>query len=1032
MAPPTGRSVTCSERFNFVDPILKRWFRWLGSQIGKRPGYFLIFPVFFSLLALTGFQRLHTESRPEKLFALKSGRAQQALNLVGELFPLNDTAFDHTRRHDLNNLVRIQISAPDGGTLLTTDALAEVVQLDQLVRNTVIRTDVGGDWRYEDVCASWDGHCEKNEALRLANMAADLESGAVKLSYPIHLVDIWSDEPAIILPQALGSPVLDNSSTVIRAPAISLSYYTARGHVYYGVDVSRQWENEVLQRLLEVQPTLKHVHISFYLSQTLGEELDNNVYSVIPYMSVNYVLMGTFCVLACLMKDWVRGKPVVVLAGLLGAAMATGTAFGILMYCGVPFIGINIAAPFLMLGIGVDDTFVVLSAWWRTRLTDSVPRRMAEAYEEAAVSITITSLTDMFSFWVGVATPIPSVQIFCLYTGMSVVFTYLWHIFFFGACLALSGYAEQKNLHSVTFQPIPAPSEAAHRSRLYRLFCTGGRPSSEPWRESDNNEHGVMHFFKYTFARILNMPKVKALVMVLFATYLGGAVYGCLQVQEGLDKRRLARQDSYSHKFFVDQAKYFQDLPYRVQVILNGTLPYWEPEIQEQVETLMETFENSTYVSDRLYNDCWLREWVNLVENSRGILNFNVSTPEEWISSLKSVFLFNSDRRFKLDVVFDESGQEIVASRFLIQTHDVRGVTQDSEMMEELRRICDASPLKCEVFEPHFIFFDQYTYVRTITIQSTVVATIIMCIISLIFIPNPICSLWVALSIMSIEIGVIGYMSLWGVNLDSISMINLIMCIGFSVDFSAHISYAYMSAHGLSADRRVEESLYCLGLPILQGAVSTIIGVSTLILAPSYIFEVFFKTIFLVIFFGVMHGLILLPVMLSIFGPGSALCGRRPSRDEEQAEDSSTTPQPPAYLTPGPLVPNKPDVAPEIMAIAPAIASVTSDSQGSPPGSSTSTLTKSGQPTPFACGVTEAQKLSFALDLSGDDTSSVGSAPHIPRARLVRRRSRCASATKDTYSNAGYCSDSEGTSVSGAGGTDTGFSDAAEDKSGTE
>ena len=106
----------------------------------------------------------------------------------------------------------------------------------------------------------------------------------------------------------------------------------------------------MLKRLLAVQPTLKHVSISFYLSQTLGEELDHNVYSAIPYMSVNYVLMGAFCLLSCLMRDWVRGKPVVVLAGLLGAGMATGTAFGVLMYCGVPFIGINIAAPFLMLG----------------------------------------------------------------------------------------------------------------------------------------------------------------------------------------------------------------------------------------------------------------------------------------------------------------------------------------------------------------------------------------------------------------------------------------------------------------------------------------------------------------------------------------------------------------------------------------------------------------------------------------------------------------------------------------------------------
>ena len=58
-----------------------------------------------------------------------------------------------------------------------------------------------------------------------------------------------------------------------------------------------------------------------------------------------------------------------------------------------------------------------------------------------------------------------------------------------------------------------------------------------------------------------------------------------------------------------------------------------------------------------------------------------------------------------------------------------------------------------------------------------------MMVISLIFIPNPLCPLWVAFSIISIEAGVIGLMTLWGVRLDSISMINLIMCIGFSGDY---------------------------------------------------------------------------------------------------------------------------------------------------------------------------------------------------------------------------------------------------------
>ena len=53
-----------------------------------------------------------------------------------------------------------------------------------------------------------------------------------------------------------------------------------------------------------------------------------------------------------------------------------------------------------------------------------------------------------------------------------------------------------------------------------------------------------------------------------------------------------------------------------------------------------------------------------------------------------------------------------------------------------------------------------------------------MMVVSLIFIPNPVCSLWVAFSIISIEVGVLGFMTFWGINLDSISMINLIMCIG--------------------------------------------------------------------------------------------------------------------------------------------------------------------------------------------------------------------------------------------------------------
>lgn len=51
-----------------------------------------------------------------------------------------------------------------------------------------------------------------------------------------------------------------------------------------------------------------------------------------------------------MMGDVVRSKPWLGLMGNVSAVMATMAAFGLAMYLGVEFIGINLAAPFLMIG----------------------------------------------------------------------------------------------------------------------------------------------------------------------------------------------------------------------------------------------------------------------------------------------------------------------------------------------------------------------------------------------------------------------------------------------------------------------------------------------------------------------------------------------------------------------------------------------------------------------------------------------------------------------------------------------------------
>lgn len=58
----------------------------------------------------------------------------------------------------------------------------------------------------------------------------------------------------------------------------------------------------------------------------------------------------------------------------------------------------------------MDDAFVLLASWRRTNPELSVADRLAETYSEAAVSITITSLTNFISFMIGTYTPFPSVS----------------------------------------------------------------------------------------------------------------------------------------------------------------------------------------------------------------------------------------------------------------------------------------------------------------------------------------------------------------------------------------------------------------------------------------------------------------------------------------------------------------------------------------------------------------------------------------------------------------------------------------------
>ena len=175
------------------------------------------------------------------------------------------------------------------------------------------------------------------------------------------------------------------------------------------------------------------------------------------------------------------------------------------------------------------------------------------------------------------------------------------------------------------------------------------------------------------------------------------------------------------------------------------------------------------------------------------------------------------------DVQFNEEGTEVTASRLFLQTKRIEDSQEELKMLLSLRELAASLPFKVILFHPLFFIFDQFAEVFNQTVCCVCLCVAIMAVIILLFIPSKICVIWVVFAVISVEVGVLGMMSYFGINLDVISMIVLIMGIGFSVDFSAHISYHYLSAdQDHDPEERLAHCLHALGPPILQGKDSKI------------------------------------------------------------------------------------------------------------------------------------------------------------------------------------------------------------------
>uniref|UniRef100_W5LVY6 Patched domain-containing protein 3 n=1 Tax=Lepisosteus oculatus TaxID=7918 RepID=W5LVY6_LEPOC len=834
---------------NCIEKPICIGFETFGRFIGRNPWCFFVIPLLISAGLGGGFYFLKDREANdiENQFTPVNGPAKTERLFVQEHFPQNYSEFSSQRLYTEGTFASV-IAVSTGSSILTKEAFQEIFHMTSSVSQVSPFTSLSRQEEFEGnsktVIPLFSITYFLAILFSIISCLSKSETTATSNRYTTtYTVTCFTVQ------------LVNKSSNV----AVRLSRFLSQSLHVLSIPVESDTSQQHLTTATFILPgsgLSKSSSFSFNISEVkeavIASEFKETVRKWITVFILYYstYITRSFTVLFYRF-DCVRNKAWVASVGVISAGLAVLSGFGLLLCCGVPFAMTVANSPFLILGIGVDDMFIMISCWQQTKVCDSVADRLAGTYKEAAISITITTLTDVLAFYIGIMTPFRSVQSFCLYTGTTVLFCYFYNITFFGAFLALNGRREESNRHWLTCRNVPEVCPQG-RSKAYSLCCVGG--AYDPQTDCEEDQP-MSHFFKKYYGPFLTNTWTKVFVVLLYGVYLGTSIYGCLQLKEGIDLRNLASDGSYVVNYYDDEEKYFSEYGPNVMVVVKENVAYWNETVRTDLKACMTDFKKLTFIESTV-----VTSWLQMYETVLSSVNFN--DKRAFMGNLTS--FLNVKPEFKQDLnIFQDN---IYASRFFVQTVNISTAVDEKNMLNKLRETAQNCKVPLLVYHPAFIYYDQYAVIVSTTIQNIVVATAVMLVISLLLIPNPLCSLWVTFAIGSVIVGVAGFMALWQVNLDSISMINLVICIGFSVDFSAHISYAFVSNRNDNVNTKAIDSLFVLGYPIVQGAASTILGVVVLAAAESYIFRTFFKIMFLVILFGAAHGIVFLPVFLTFFG----------------------------------------------------------------------------------------------------------------------------------------------------------------------
>ena len=396
-----------------LNHIFERLFYKLGFALASNPTLTLFFGVLVPLFLTGGFFRYRLLQRTEDLYIPDRSQAFDDLRKAERHFP---SVRMKAEQFILKPLYRQNV--------LEEDIFRTALQ----IHNNITRLP---DFR--KVCIK-----DNQQKCAISSPLEIFEYDSTKIRNVEQTLNNVFKNPSIVLsngrqafrsfPFFFGDFKFDvRKRKILRAESIHVVYLVqdpVNEKIYKDLDKFDRYYTFYME---EKREQLKADGYELMYTSALGIEtsISESAMQEVMLIPVAFILMTIFCAITLLRyRNQVGGHFLVAFSGIICLFLGIGSAFGLIMMFGQPYIAFAGVLPFLVLGVGIDNIFIIIHAIDRQDPSVHGPVRVAKALSQIGASITMATMTTIVAFFVSMFTIFPAIRYFCFYAGLSILMCY--------------------------------------------------------------------------------------------------------------------------------------------------------------------------------------------------------------------------------------------------------------------------------------------------------------------------------------------------------------------------------------------------------------------------------------------------------------------------------------------------------------------------------------------------------------------------------------------------------------------------------